>query len=382
MVNELVFSFSVVFISISALSVLATYTRQPLVVAFITAGLLIGPAGFDLIGDKEFFEAIGHIGIILLLFLVGLELDPRDFALRAVKFLPLTVLASAANFTIMFFVGWLFQIGLVPSLFLAGAFMFSSTAVVIKIIKDTWGVEEEVHDACVSILIIQDVIAVLALLIISSYQVSNAFDPLTFIRFVMVGIALLILALAVERFLVGKIFHMHKDQMDVLILLGLAWCFFFAELAEYLQFSREIGAFIAGLSITYFPRNKYHAFMQRSATLRDFFVILFFFILGANADWGVLREYWQLIAVVVLLSVIGKPIVYYFATKLDHINRSQQLEVSLRLGQMSEFSVILLLAGVSAGQIGKDFLIVVEMIMFLSIIFSNYLVMYFPYKKK
>jgi Kef-type K+ transport system membrane component KefB len=381
MVNELVFSFSVVFISISVLAVLASYTKQPLVVAFIAAGILIGPAGLNLIPDPEFFEAIGEVGIVLLLFLVGLELDPKEFALSSVKYLSLTLLASVLNFTFLFAIGWYFQIGLVPSLFLAAAFMFSSTAVVIKTIKDNWGVDEEVKSACISILIIQDILAVLALLVVSSYQFAGGFDLVTLLRFILIGIALLLVALVSEKYLVGKIFHFHRERMDVLILLGLAWCFFFAELAEYLHFSREIGAFIAGLAITYFPRSKYHAFLERSETIRDFFIILFFFVLGASVDWSVFAEYWILILVVALSAVIVKPIVYYYATQLDHMKKSHQLETALRLGQMSEFSVILVLAGVSAGQIGHDFLVVVEITMFISIVLSNYVVTYWPFKR-
>jgi Kef-type K+ transport system membrane component KefB len=380
-VSELVTSFSLIFICIAVLSVVAGFTKQPLMVAYILAGILVGPAGLDLISDSALFETIGQVGIILLLFLLGLELDPRSFAARSVKFLPITLLAVFFGFSMVLFVGYMFSLTLVQSLFLATAFSFSSTAVVIKIIRDSGHVPIEVKDSCISILIIQDVLAVIALLFISSYQDLGGFDFVLIVRSLLALMALLVVALFLERYVVGKIFHHHQDKMDVLILLGLAWCFAFAEIAEFLHFSREIGAFIAGLAVTYFPKSKYKIFVSRSETLRDFFVILFFFVLGATVEWHVVQEHWLLILVLSLLAIFVKPLIYSFSTRLDHLTHEQQIEVGVRLGQLSEFSVIVALAGLGAGFLTLDFVIVIEVSMFISIVFSNYVVRYFPYKK-
>jgi Kef-type K+ transport system membrane component KefB len=381
MVSELISSFSLIFICIAVLSVIANFTKQPLMVAYILAGILVGPAGFDLIVDSSLFEMIGQVGIILLLFLLGLELDPRSFAERSYKFLPITLLAVFFGFSIMMFVGYLFDLSLIQSLFLATAYSFSSTAVVIKIIRDNGHVATEIKDSCISILIIQDVIAVFALLLIASYQDVGGFDLVLLVRSLLVLVALLVVALVLERFVIGKLFHHHQQRMDVLILLGLAWCFVFAEIAEYLHFSREIGAFIAGLAITYFPKTKYRKFVMQSETLRDFFVILFFFVLGATVEWSVVVDYWFLILVISFLAILVKPLTYAFSMRLDHLSREQQVDVGFRLGQLSEFSVIVALAGFSAGFLTYDFVIVIEVSLFMSIVFSNYLVLYLPVKK-
>ena len=166
-----------------------------------------------------------------------------------------------------------------------------------------------------------------------------------------------------------------------MFLLGLAWCFLFAEIAEFFNFSREIGAFIAGISLTFLPSYKLRVIIKKSETIRDFFMILFFFVLGANIEFNHLDQFGPLIAITLIFVVIVKPVIFkIFFDKFKAVPK-ESLEISVRLGQLSEFSVIVILLGASTGHISMNFAMAIQIVMFLSIIISTYLVKYIPFYK-
>lgn len=379
--EELIFQLSIVIIVTAILSVILELSKQPILIAFIFSGLIIGPQGLGLVNNSLFFEAIGEVGIILLLYLIGLELKTKIFSGTFGKGTLITFIASIFIFASGLLIGFITNIGLAESLYLAMVLIFSSTVVVMKLLNSQKNANPYVRQYCIAALITQDMIAIMILLFISSTREVGYFGFFEGIKFLVEGIFVFVLAFVLQKYLLKgiarKIFH----KPDIMFLLGLAWCFLFAEIAEFFDFSREVGAFIAGISLTFLPSYKLRVIVKKSETIRDFFMILFFFVLGTHIEFTNLDEFAPLIAITLLFVVLIKPIIFKLLFDWFKAVPQQSLEISVRLGQLSEFSVIVILLGASSGHISMDFAMAVKIIMFLSIIISTYFVRYIPFYK-
>jgi Kef-type K+ transport system membrane component KefB len=293
----------------------------------------------------------------------------------------ITLLASTIIFISGLLIGWITKVGITETLYLAIALIFSSTVVVMKLLNEEKDGNPFVRQYCIAALITQDVLAIIILLFISSYREVGYFGIFEAIKFLLEGIFVFAVAFVLQRYVLKciarKVFH----KPDIMFLLGLAWCFLFAELAEFFNFSREIGAFIAGISLTFLPAYKLKVIIKKSETIRDFFMILFFFVLGAKVEFQNLGAYSAVIASALIFVIFLKPLIFKISFKLFKTIPNENLEVSVRLGQLSEFSVIIILLGASIGHIQKDYAMAVEVIMFLSIIISTYFVKYIPFYK-
>ncbi|MCD6109451.1 cation:proton antiporter [bacterium] len=379
--DDIIFQLSIVIIVTTILSIILELSKQPILIAFIFSGLIVGPHGLGLVNNTAFFQAIGQIGIILLLYLIGLELKTKIFSGTFGKGTLITFLASAVIFVCGLGIGFITQIGLTESLYLGMVLIFSSTVVVMKLLNDQKDANPYVRQYCIAALITQDILAIMILLFISSTRQVGYFGFFEGIKFFIEGIFVFLLAFVLQKFVLKgiarKIFH----KPDIMFLLGLAWCFLFAEVAEFFNFSREIGAFIAGISLTFLPSYKLRVIVKKSETIRDFFMILFFFVLGANIEFTHLEQFGPLIAVSILFVVIVKPIIFKLFFNWFKVVPNENLEISVRLGQLSEFSVIVILLGASTGHISMNFAMAIQIVMFLSIIISTYLVQYIPFYK-
>lgn len=379
--EELVFQFSIVIIVTAVLSIVLELTKQPILIAFIFSGIIIGPQGLGLITNSLFFEAIGEIGIVLLLYLIGLELKTKLFSGTFGKGVSITGLASLIIFGCGIGIGFATGLGLTESFYLAMALVFSSTVVVMKLLNDEENKNPYVRNYLIAALVTQDVIAIILLLFISSSMSSGALGAFEGIKFLAEGIALFFFAYIVQKYLLKNVAKKILHKPDIMFLMGLAWCFTFAELAEVMQFSREIGAFIAGISLTFLPDYKLKIITEKSETIRDFFMILFFFVLGAHLEFQYLSEFSTLIVVGVIFAVIFKPIIFKLLFKFFKAVPNESFEISTRLGQISEFSIIVVLLGASTGHISINFAMAVQVIMFLSIVISTYFVQFIPFEK-
>ncbi len=380
--ESVVFELSVIIISTAGLCFLAEIAKQPLIVAYIAAGFLLGPYGLNVIHSTEFFSALSQVGIVLLLYLIGLELKPEKFAETLKRSYKISLFTTLALVPLGFFIGWATSLSLAETSFLTISLLFSSTVVVLKRMQDDHGVDQDVFDTCVGILLIQDMLAVLVLITINSIANAGSFNILEVLRFVIAGILFVSSAFFIQHYALRKVIHKIIDRTDLVFLIGLAWCFLYAETAELLHFSREIGGFIAGLSLTSLPQQKMHVFLKKSETIRDFFMILFFFLLGAGLEFTGIQEYSLTILLTLIVIIIVKPILYNFFSRKSKHNKKESLEIGLRLGQNSEFSIIIAFLAASTGQISDEFSMVIKLLLFLSIIISNYVVKFMTSSKK
>jgi Kef-type K+ transport system membrane component KefB len=382
-ISTLIFQLSIVIIATAVLCVIFELAKQPLLVAFIFSGLLIGPQGFGLIENNEFFEAIGQIGIILLLYLIGLELKTRFFGQTFTKASIVTLAASIVLFMSGFWIAILNKLSVIDAFYIAMAFIFSSTVVVVKLLNDEQKKNGNiiVRQFCIASLILQDIIAIILLLFISSQKEFGYLGFFGSVQFLLQGIGIFALAFLFQKYFLKKIAKRIMHKPDIMFLLGLAWCFMFAELAEFFHLTREIGAFIAGLSLTFLPSYKLSIIVKKSETIRDFFMILFFFVIGAKLQFDLIKPFGALIAISLIFIIVVKPIIFKLAYWFFNMVPRESFEISVRLGQLSEFSVIVAMLALGAGHISESIAMVIHVIMFLSIIFSTYLVEYIPFKK-
>lgn len=377
--QSLVFSFFLIFTGAAIVASLALYTRQPLLVAYIVLGAILGPYGFEMVTDTKLLTEISHIGIIFLLFLLGLDMQPSHL-LHMLKKATLVAIASSLLFFAMGYgVGFSFGYTQTESMIIGIAVMFSSTIIGIKLLPTTVLHHRHTGELVVGLLLLQDVIAIMVLLFLYSGS-GEATSSDTMVQFAktLVALPLLILgAFVFVKYVLLKLIHKFDRFHEYIFLLAIGWCLGLAETANLVGLSAEIGAFVAGVSIATSPIAQYIATSLKP--LRDFFLILFFFSIGASFNLSLVG----LIAVpatILALLVLGfKPLIFRFL--LSRISESPALgwEVGFRLGQISEFSLLIAYIAAGAMMIGEEASHVIQATAILTFLLSSYVVIFnFP----
>lgn len=374
--TTLVTELSIILVTTAALCTFAEISKQPLIPAYILAGLILGEQGFQVIQSNEFFLAISKIGIILLLYLIGLELKPHHIIRTFSRTSLIVLITIIGNLLFGGLIYYFTNTPLLETIYFSIALFFSSTVVAMRTLQESKTPHQKVFEGCLGILLIQDIIAVVILIILNSLQVNDHFEFIGLIQFIFYGIGVIFLSWFLQKWLLRHVLRKILPRNDIVFLVGLAWCFLFAEIAEFLHLSREIGAFIAGLSVTSLPEHKQQVLVNKSETIRDFFMVLFFFMLGANFKLQALENYLPLVIVGLIFVIIIKPAIFYFSSKKMGFSEYQSQEIALRLGQISEFSIIVVSFGIHIKQIDQEFINVIQFLLFTTIVASGYFVRY------
>ncbi|MGH1462520.1 MAG: cation:proton antiporter [Neptuniibacter sp.] len=380
MEQSLVFSFFLIFTGAAAVASVALYTRQPLLVSYILLGAVLGPYGMSMVSDTQLLSDISHIGIIFLLFLLGLDMQPSHL-LHMLKKATLVAIGSSILFFIMgYSVGYLFGYTQTENMIIGIAVMFSSTIIGIKLLPTTVLHHRHTGELVVGLLLLQDVIAILVLLFL--YSGSNGTqshsDAMAQFATTLAALPLMIAgAFIFVKYILLKLIQKFDRFHEYIFLLAIGWCLGLAEIASLAGLSAEIGAFVAGVTVATSPISQYIATSLKP--LRDFFLILFFFSIGASFN----LELVGLIAVpatILALLVLGlKPVIFRFL--LSRISESPQLgwEVGFRLGQISEFSLLIAYIAAGAAMIGEEASHVIQATAILTFLLSSYVVIFnFP----
>jgi len=358
-----------VFSGTAVLSTLALYTRQSLLVAYILLGALIGPWGLKLVSDAELIKQTGDIGIIFLLFLLGLNLHPQDLLNSLRKMSPIAIISSSIFLAIGFTVGYLFQYSLVECFIIGLTMMFSSTIIGLKLLPTTVLHHQHTGELMVSILLLQDIIAIGVLLILKAFA-DQTFVIYDFIK-VMTGFPLLLLiAFMVERFVIIKLLRRFDKVHEYIFILSIAWCLCISELALWLGLPEEIGAFVAGVTLATHPVANYIADSLRP--LRDFFLVMFFFTIGAGFNFEYLDDVFIPAAILAGLMLFLKP--YVFSWLLQRSGESKQIgfEVGVRLGQISEFSLLVIFLALQTRLVSEKTSYMILLATILTFVVSSY----------
>ena len=371
MEGSFTFSFFIIFSGAALLASLSLYARQPLLIAYICLGAICGPFGLGWISDLSLVSDIAHVGILFLLFLLGLDMQPQAL-LSVVRKASLVTLVSSSVFNLTgFAVAMMFGFSVTESLIIGAAMMFSSTIISIKLLPTTVLHHRHIGELMIGILLVQDVLAIFVLLLLLSGG-DGEFDVIAFVK-VIAALPLLVSAafLMVRYALLPLITRFDRFQ-EYIFLLAIGWCLGMAELSHWLGLSSEIGAFIAGISIATSPISQYIATSLRP--LRDFFLIMFFFSVGASFDLSMLPVIWLPAFILATLVLVGKPVVFRFLLRGLSEKRALAWDVGFRLGQISEFSLLIAYLAVAQGLLGKEASHLIQAAAIMTFLASSYIV--------
>jgi Kef-type K+ transport system membrane component KefB len=360
-----------IFAGAAILSTVALLTRQSMLVAYMILGVLLGPWCWKLVADSSVVNDIGEVGIIFLLFLLGLHLPPQKLV-HMLKKISLVGVVSSLLFALCgFVIGIIFKYTITESIVIGAAMMFSSTIIGIKLLPTTILHHQHTGEVMISVLLFQDLIAILVLLFMHATTAGGSI--LSDILLVIVGFpAILLFAYLFERFILFKLFSKFNRIKEYMFLVAIAWCLTLAELAGVLGLSAEIGAFIAGVSIASSPVSIYIA--ESLKPVRDFFLVMFFFSVGAGFNLNYFGSVIVPAAILMGMLFFIKPTAYTYLLMRVSEGKHVAAEVGWRLGQISEFSLIISYVGLQSKLIGPSCAYLIQAATILSFIASSYIV--------
>lgn len=369
--NSITFAFFLIFSGASVLASIALYTRQPLLIAYIVLGALIGPYGMGFVTDLKLLSDISQFGIIFLLFLLGLDMQPQAL-LSTLKKATLIALASSLIFAVTgYAVALSFGFPHTEGIVIGAAMMFSSTIIGIKLLPTTVLHHRHVGEIMIGLLLLQDVIAIFVLLVLLSGNVGD-FDGLILLKAIITLPLFIVAAIGFVKYVLLKLIQKFDRFHEYIFLLAIGWCLGLAEAAHLVGLSAEIGAFIAGISLATSPIAQYIAINLKP--LRDFFLVLFFFSLGARFDLSLLGE--VIVPALILASsmLLLKPGVFYILLKRLSEKKRLAWDIAFRLGQISEFSLLIAYVATGTALIGKEASHLIQATAIITFIVSSYIV--------
>jgi Kef-type K+ transport system membrane component KefB len=379
--QSIVVTLFLVFTGAALVTTLALYARQALIVGYILLGVALGPWGLAWVSDTSLISEIAEIGIIFLLFLLGLDLTPQKLG----HLLKQTTIVTLGTSLVFCLVGWAVALASgfepVESLLVGVASMFSSTIISIKLLPTTVLHHRHRGELIISVLLLQDLIAIVVMLVLQAMVTAEVVAVSAVLKDV--GVLLLTLPAVIaityilERYVLLFLFRKFDQVQEYVFLLTLAWCLSIAQLAHSVGLSYEIGAFIAGIIVATNPIAQFIALSLKP--LRDFFLVIFFFAIGASLDLDVAARIALPATVLGLAMLALKPAVFRYAFARVAETPRVAWETGFRLGQMSEFSLLITFLALQSPYIGKE---VVFMILLATVITfigsSSVVVLNFP----
>lgn len=365
----MIFSLFLIFVGAALFATFALFARQSLIVGYIVLGVVLGPWGLQWVTDTDLIQDISNIGIIFLLFLLGLNLSPR----KLIELLRQTTIVTVFTSAVFAAVGWgmatIAGFDFVNAAIVGVACMFSSTIIALKLLPTTVLHHRHTGEVIISVLLLQDLIAIVVLLTFQamSSEQSALYEMAKLVVFLP---ALIGGAWALKEFVLLKLFFKFDKIQEYVFLLALAWCLGIAQLAHSIGFSYETGAFIAGITVATSPIALFIA--ESLKPLRDFFLVLFFFALGAGLNVLELKDVWLPAVLLGGLMLVMKPMVFRFALrKLSETNKLGW-ETGFRLGQMSEFSLLIVFVALQSALIEPATAYFVQLATIVTFIGSSY----------
>jgi Kef-type K+ transport system membrane component KefB len=354
---------------------LANRARQPLIVAFIAVGILVGPSVLGWVSDTEPIELFAEIGIAVLLFLVGLKLDLH--LVRTTGKVALITGLGQVVFTSIFGFGLALALGMsaTVALYVAVALTFSSTIIIVKLLSDKRELDELHGRIALGFLIVQDIVVVLVMIVLTTVGGDREGSVPAQIALVVAQGAALVAAMAVIiRWVLPRLLHLVASSQELLIVSAVAWAVSVAAFSDWLGFSVEVGAFLAGFAVASTP---YRETIAASLTgLRDFLLLFFFIELGAQLDFSAIGSQVPAALVLSVFVLIGNPVIVLVIMGLMRYPKRVSFLAGLAVAQISEFSLILITLGRELGHVGNDAVGLVTLVGMVTIATSTYMILY------
>jgi Kef-type K+ transport system membrane component KefB len=369
--SQLIADIGIILIVATVLAIIARFLKQPIVLGYMVAGLIIGPVGLGWVANHEVIATLSEIGIAFLLFIVGLELDVRKLKhLGAVS-----LIVGLGQVVLTFIAGYLLAILLgMPStyaFYVSIALTLSSTVIIVKLLSDKNEINALHGRIAVGVLLVQDFIAVLILAIMAN---SGSISTAGIMSNLIIAIGFFAVSIVIGTFFLKYIFKPIAKSTELLFLGAVSWCFAYALISQWLGFSMAIGAFLAGISLAPLP---YHIeIASRIKSLRDFFATIFFVTLGMQI---VLNGIQSLIWPIILLSLfvlICNPLIVIFLMSVMGFKSRPSFLTGISLAQISEFSLIMMATGYALGIFPQTLVSMIAIIALITFTISSYMITY------
>ena len=366
--DNIIYELVLIFAGAAVLATLFLYLKQPIILAYIALGVLIGPSGLRLIDNPEHIEHLSHVGIILLLFLIGLNLRPDRMIGLFGKVSILTLATSVIFMSVIMLVATVLGFSFMHSLIIGAALMFSSTIIGLKLLPTTTLHHKHRGEMMVSVLLLQDILAIVIILLISGGQEDHI--PLTVSLLFLKLILLTLFSFFAVKYIITALYIKFDTIREHTFLMSLGWGLMLAGVAEAIGLTFEMGAFVAGVSIATLPISLVIA--EELKPLRDFFLILFFFSIGAQLDLVVMKDVFLAGALISMIIVLIKPLVYRWSFNIAGEKDYVSAELGVRLGQASEFSLLVAYSALISGVIDQKSAYLIQTVVVLTFVISTY----------
>ena len=372
------------FIEIAAILGLATLSgiigqklRQPLVIMFLATGILAGPSVLGIINSFEQIELLAHMGIALLLFIVGLKLDLKLIRTTG----PVALATGLGQIIFTSLIGFAIALSLgmsaLSAAYVAVALTFSSTIIIVKLLSDKKEIDSLHGQIAIGFLIVQDIAAILALVGLTTLGSSVAGDGPAYISILMMGgkgLGLLAAVAILMKYVIPKLTQRLAYSLELLTLFAIAWAVLLGAVSESLGFSKEVGAFLAGISLASTAYRD--SIGARLTSLRDFLLLFFFIDLGARLDWSMIGSQFGASLLFSLFVLIGNPLIVMTIMGLMGYRRRTGFLAGLMVAQISEFSLIVAALGLSLGHISNETMGLITLVGVVTIFMSTYMILY------
>lgn len=374
--ESVLFSVFLIFTGAALLATVALFARQSLLVAYIAVGVIAGPSVTGLVADPYLIADLAHIGIIFLLFLLGIDLSPRKLLGQMREAVGVTLISSIIFALLGYGVALAAGLARVDCLVVGMASTLSSTIIGLKLLPTTVLHHRHTGEVIISILLLQDLLAIGALLLVDTLAAGSL--PWLQAGLEFAGLPLLFAGgLVAERWLLRPLFERFDKVGEYVFLLSLGWCLGFAQFAQSLGLSYEVGAFIGGITLANSPIAPFIAESLRP--LRDFFLVMFFFALGAGFDLAGAAAIWPSALALAAGVLLIKPVTYRALFRRFGETTLLAGEAGVRLGQMSEFSLLLVAVALQAQTISPQAAHLVQLATLITFIASSaFVVLRYP----
>ncbi|MCR4327831.1 MAG: cation:proton antiporter [Nanoarchaeota archaeon] len=365
--------FGLIILVVLAVSIVVRLLKQPLIIGYILSGILVGPLFLNLIQSNQTITIFSEMGIAFLLFIVGLHLSPK--IIKEVGKISLITGIGQILFTsvIGYFLGTLLGFSVITSIYIAIALTFSSTIIILKLLSDKDALEKLYGKISIGFLLVQDLVAIFALIVVSSLAGGAGASDILFST-VLKGVVLILVLIPISHYILPKFSDFFAKSQELLFVFAISWGFGLSLLFLYAGFSLEVGALIAGIMLSMSPYS--FEISSKLKPLRDFFLISFFIILGSQIIFVDISSLVIPTIVFSLLVVIGNPLIVISLMGFFGYSKKTGFMSGLTVAQIGEFSLIFIALGMKAGHISQEILSFVTLISLITIFGCTYLIMY------
>lgn len=366
---------ALIFLVAIVVGMAAKFAKQPLIIAYIVVGILLGPSAFNVVSSGEEIALLAKMGIAILLFLVGLKLDTG--LIRSTGKVALYTGVGQVVFTAG--IGYLLIVLLgydaLPALYIAVALTFSSTIIIVKLLSDKRELDQLHGQIAVGFLIVQDILVIVAMVVIVAIGTpGSSSDPVNLFTILLGSVLFLVGAALLARFVVPRLLDWVAKSPELTLLFGVGWAVSLAAASSLLGLSMEIGAFVAGVTLASSPYRE--SMSGRMISLRDILLLFFFIQLGSSLEFAdAAAQLWPALVLSVFV-LVGNPIIVMIIMGVMGYRSKVSFKAGLAVAQISEFSLILIALGYSLGQVDKSVLSLVTLVGIITITLSTYLILY------